>query len=102
MSRRMRGRVPRFICDRTGFELPYTQAVKEPGTGYVVGRKYSDGMWNLVDHPQNKPPPFRREGRPLPLMRPDINQANQADLITFSSTDLTSYITDESGNDLYY
>lgn len=90
-----------FICDRSGKQFPIQYAVKEPGTGFVVHRRYSDGMYNIVDNPINKAPPKRREGVPLPLMRPDINQANQASLITYSSSG-TSYITDEYGNNIYY
>jgi len=101
MSRRRKGRQARFICDRTGREFPYSEAVKEPGTGYVVAKRYSDGMYNLVDHPQNKPAKFRRESVPLPLMRPDINQADEASLLSYSST-LTDYISDEHGNNIYY
>lgn len=47
------GRKARAICDRSGFEVAYRDTVIEPGTGLRVDKRWSDGMWNRVDHPQN-------------------------------------------------
>lgn len=50
-----RGKKARAICDRSGFEIAYKDSVIEPGTGIRVDKRWSDGMWNRVDHPQNFP-----------------------------------------------
>lgn len=42
-----------FISDRSGFEYPISQMIEEPGTGYIIAKSESDGIYNLVDHPQN-------------------------------------------------
>lgn len=49
------GKMAFVICDRTGFKVPYRNSVVEPGTGLRVDKRWSDGMWNIVDHPQNFP-----------------------------------------------
>lgn len=77
MGRRVRYRGkkgPQAICDRTGRKYPYSEMVLEPGTHFFVHYTQTDGKWNKVDHPQNKPPMYRREGVPLPNARPDTQQ----------------------------
>lgn len=44
------------ICDRTGFEHKMKDMVVEPGTNLLVYKYWSDGRYNIVDHPQNFPP----------------------------------------------
>ena len=51
-----KGKHARAICDRSGFEYPMSEMVVEAGTNYLVHRSEDDGMWNLIDHPQNYPP----------------------------------------------
>lgn len=41
------------ICQRSAKKIPYRRLVKEPGTGFLVDKRWSDGKWNLVDHPRN-------------------------------------------------
>ena len=43
------------ISQRSGLKYPYREMIKEPGTGLWIHRSESDGRYNLVDHPQNKP-----------------------------------------------
>lgn len=50
-----KGKKARAICDRSGFEHAYKDMVVEPGTGLLVYKRWSDGRWNKVDHPQNFP-----------------------------------------------
>ncbi len=49
------GKNARAICDRSGYEYPMSEMVVEPGTNYLVHHTMSDGMYSLVDHPQNFP-----------------------------------------------
>lgn len=65
------GRKSYGICDRSGFKVPYRRLVKEPGTGLMVDRKWSDGIWNRVDHPLNFPADVG-EAIGLKDPRPDI------------------------------
>lgn len=60
-----RGRKARAICQRGGHEIPYRYLVREPGTGFYVDRRWSDGRWNEVDHPANHPPMHYDDERPL-------------------------------------
>lgn len=41
------------ICQRGGHRIRYLDGVIEPGTGLFVDKRWSDGIWNRVDHPQN-------------------------------------------------
>ena len=43
-----------FISDRSGFRFRLNERVKEPGTGFIVARSESDGIYNLVTDPLNK------------------------------------------------
>ena len=60
------------ICDRSGFKYPYSEIVSEPGTNLRVHYTESDGMWNMVDHPQNYSPKNNRERIGLRFPRPDV------------------------------
>jgi len=62
-----RGRRARFICQRTGWEIPYKYATVEPGTQFWVDRRWSDGKWNQVDHEQNFSPKDIADEAPLRL-----------------------------------
>lgn len=55
--RKFKGRKhAKFICDRSGFEYPLSEAVLEPGTNFMVHYSESDGNYSRVKHPQNFPP----------------------------------------------
>jgi hypothetical protein len=67
------------ICDRTGFEYPRSEMVKEKGTGYLVHRSVDDGEYNAVTHPQITRPNQRRlppEGLVVKDARPPQAQVN--------------------------
>lgn len=78
-----------FISDRSGFKHKRRDAVIEPGTGYIIHRRESDGIYNAVDHPQahlNKWAKLSGDPVPIKNARPQEN----------SIVDL--YLTDEDGN----
>lgn len=56
------------ISDRSGFRFPMDEMVVEPGTGYLVHKSESDGMYNLVDHPVNYPQRYSRYDDPKPTI----------------------------------
>jgi hypothetical protein len=62
------------ICDRSGFKHRLKDMVLEPGTGLLVYKGWSDGMWNLVDHPQNFPADVG-EAVGLQNPRPDVPES---------------------------
>lgn len=66
-----KGKKARAICDRSGFEYPMSEMVVEPGTNYLVHRSETDGMWNIVDHPQNFPPSKLGDAIAIENPRPD-------------------------------
>lgn len=47
-----KGAVP-AISDRSGIQYDRKDMVIEPGTGWLVHRDESDGMYNIIDHPCN-------------------------------------------------
>lgn len=57
------------ICDRCGFKYR-RMFVRKEATNWVVCRSCDDGAYDLIRHPQNKPPPYRREMIPIPDGRP--------------------------------
>ncbi len=64
------------ISDRSGMKFRMSEMVVEPGTGYLVHRSESDGMWNAVDHPQAHLDKWADlSGDPFPVenARPDRN-----------------------------
>jgi|TARA_R100000687_G_C6438673_1_gene159400 hypothetical protein len=87
-----------FSSDRSGFVFKYSNRVKEPGTGYIVGPNESDGYYNLKDHPQNKSPRITPR-RPLREARPDrvniMTSVVDAMNATRASLGLTSITTDD-------
>ena len=61
-----KGKKSRAVCQRSGFVVRYRNIVREPGTGYLVDRRMSDGKWNSVTNPRNFPPKHNpAEGRSL-------------------------------------
>lgn len=66
-----KGKKAKAICDRGGHEVAYKDTVVEPGTNLRVDRKWSDGKWNRVDHPQNFSPKEAGDAQALRDPRPD-------------------------------
>ena len=91
-----RGR--KAICQRSGFHYPYDQMVKEPGTGYWVHRSESDGIYNLVDHPQNFSPESREEGMALPNAVADTYSGSE---FVVNEDIQTPILLEEGGYPLY-
>ncbi len=88
MSRRRRPDA-NFISDRSGFKHKMRDAVVEPGTGHLIHRRESDGIYNEVDHPQahlNRYANLSGDPYPVKDARPDDN------------TVVDLYLTDEQGN----
>ena len=91
MSRqKIGGRIAKGICDRSGFRYPMTEMVIEEGTGWLVHRSEDDGMWNLVDHPQNHVQRFVEFGDPFPVenARPEQVFESQEFLVDFDGKPL--------------
>ncbi len=63
------------ISDRSGARFRMSEMIKEPGTNYLIHYSESDGIWNMVDHPQaNLQKWAELSGDPYPVerTRPDI------------------------------
>lgn len=73
MARFNPGKYAKAVCDRCGFTVPYTSLKKELSGIYVCEECY-DGKWQLLNHPANKPAPFRPDA-PLHHPRPDATPA---------------------------
>jgi|TARA_B100000530_G_scaffold4253_4_gene3562 hypothetical protein len=61
-----------FISDRSGFRYRLDQRTKEPGTGFIVAKSESDGIYNLVTDPLNKVK-FYRDKQIIKDARPPSN-----------------------------
>ena len=92
-----KGKYARAICDRSGFEYPYSEMVVEPGTGLFVHKSESDGRWNAVDHAQNFSPRNLADGAPLRNSRPDPG----TDRLIFLADSEGAILTDGRGNGLF-
>lgn len=55
------GKHAKSNCDRCGFTYPYLEVKREAGTRIRVCPECNDGLYNRVDHPQNKPPMISRD-----------------------------------------
>ena len=62
-----RGKRSYFICQQSGFKLPYRLAKKQ-WNGLIVGPADFD-----TKHPQLTPPKITADGKPLPLASPDVD-----------------------------
>ena len=79
----------RFISDRSGFEFDIKDSIKEPGTGYLIHKSESDGIYNAVDHPQahlTRYATLSGDPKAIKNPRPDINWV------------LDIHLTDDLGN----
>lgn len=80
-----------FISDRSGFKYRLKDSIKEPGTGYLIHKSESDGIYNAVDHPQANLQKYSKPyGDPFPLQdtRPDQDWT------------VDWFLTDEDGNNI--
>lgn len=82
MSQFASGKYSWSLCDRCGFRYRYLQIRSEEGTRWRVCSTCDDRQFNLVTHPQNRPPPVFPDPQGLRFPRPDVNLA-----IDFESTD---------------
>lgn len=77
------------ISDRSGFKHKMRDMIKEPGTGYLVHKRESDGIYNQVDHPQahlSKWAKLSGDPKPVKNARPDEDRS------------ISIFLTDENGN----
>lgn len=65
-----KGKNAKRICARCGLTCKYLEMKKELTGNYVCLECY-DGKYQLLNHPLNKPAPFRPDA-PLKDARPDI------------------------------
>lgn len=87
------------ICDRTGFKHLLRDLVKEPGTGLLVYKSWSDGEWNRVDHPQNFP---AIAGEAIALRNPRPESGDRGRTIDSLQQDTTNdTILTENGELIY-
>lgn len=82
-----------FICMRSGKKTRQRDGIKEPGTGLLIDKNESDGMWNQKNHPQNKTPRQRLENKPQRFALSGKNEVGLHFLLTESG----DYMIDESG-----
>jgi hypothetical protein len=64
------------ISDRSGMRFRMRDTMREPGTGFRIAKKESDGIYNQVDHPQANLHKYAvLSGDPYPVSdaRPDIS-----------------------------
>ena len=87
-----------FISDRSGFRFKYSERVKEPGTGYIVGPNESDGEYNLVTRPLNKAPKISPR-RPLRDARPPNDKQITSALTNINTTRAALGLPEIEGND---
>lgn len=87
-----------FICQRSGQKTRQCDGVKEPGTGWIVHKDWSDGMYNAKDHPQNKAPQQRIENKP---QRFALSGRYETPLNYLLDTN-GDYILDQDGNPILY
>jgi hypothetical protein len=92
-TKKITARIATAISDRSGFRHPMKEMVIEPGTGYLVHRSESDGMWNLVDHPLNHVQRYVEFGDPFPVedARPEVVFESQEWLEDFDGKPLDDY-----------
>jgi hypothetical protein len=88
------------VSDRSGFRHPMSEMVIEPGTGWLVHRSESDGMWNEVDHPLNHVQKFVDYGDPFPIENARPEQTFELDYLAIDATGVEA-LTDENGSPLH-
>jgi hypothetical protein len=78
-SKKIQGRIATAISDRSGFRHPIKEMVIEEGTGWLVHKSETDGMWNLVDHPLNHVQRYVEFGDPFPIENARPEQVFESD-----------------------
>lgn len=73
MVRRVPRRLKRGYCQRTGDRVHVSRLTREPGTGLLVTKEASDGIYNRSQYdPRNRPAaPNPNEGKPRWYSEPD-------------------------------
>lgn len=69
------GKYAKSLCQRCGWEYPYSEVKRERGTRLLVCPECDDKNCNRVDHPQNKKP--RGLGDAEGLQNPSIDPRNE-------------------------
>lgn len=64
-------------CDKCGWDYPYLELSKEPGTQLLVCKSCNDGSYSRVCHPQNYPPKDPGDAIALRNPRPDPDAGAQ-------------------------
>ena len=103
MSRRYgKGKRAVAVCDRGGHKIPYRRLVIEPGTGLRVDKYWSDGYWNIRDHPQNFSPKHLDDEKPLknPTYDTLVFSDSFADVTLILCDEQLNPLTDEVGQEL--
>ena len=74
------------------------EMVVEPGTGYLVHKRFNDGPWNAVDHPQGNLGKYVTFGDPYPIEEARTNPyaATVTNTEYLTNTDNTVFM-DDSG-----
>jgi hypothetical protein len=97
------------IDERTGFKHKQKDMLFEPGTGYYVHRKESDGFKNLVSDPLNYPSPKLRRPERIALKHPSpdvplvlgvVISADQLGLPSHASTFYSSTVWPSIGTNV--
>lgn len=73
-----KGRESRAVCDMCGFQYPYLSLKRTSYGTWVCPTDY-DGQYDLQNHPQNKPPPYKPDPEGLEHPRPDVVLATSGD-----------------------
>jgi hypothetical protein len=63
------GRKAWSVSDRSGRRFPYREMIKEPGTNLWVHKSESDGIYNMVQHPQGQVKSPRADNQQLEIVR---------------------------------
>lgn len=80
MAKWAKGKWARACCDRCGFAYPWKDMKKELSGLWVCEECY-DGKYQLLNHPANKPAPFRPDA-PLKRPRPDAEPETPPQLVS--------------------
>ncbi len=65
------GRFSNAVCDRCGWAYSYL-AIKPETSGLRVCPTCHDGGFDIINHPQNYPPPVSPDPEALQYARPDV------------------------------
>ena len=74
------GKHSQFVCDRCGFDYPYTDGIEER-PGLWVCANCNDGVYNIMTHPLNSPPPLSPDPIGLEHARTNISLVTVAETL---------------------